>query len=63
MELIGKIAMDNCTIFEGVKIQSTPVDYVPSVVNTIKNNQNLKLWTIQANGLDISKGQITKQKQ
>ena len=42
MELIGKIAVDNCTIFEGVKIPSTPGDYVPSVVNTIKEEPGFK---------------------
>ena len=30
MEVIGKISVDNSTIFEGVKITSTPNDYAPS---------------------------------
>ena len=36
MEVIGKIVVDYSIIFEGVKIPSTPDDYVPSEVNTIK---------------------------
>ena len=30
MEVIGKIAVKNITSFEGVKIPSTPDNYVPS---------------------------------
>ena len=36
MEVIGKISVDNSMSFEGVKILSTPDDYVLSTVNTIK---------------------------
>ena len=36
MEVIGEIAVENSMRFEGVKIPSTPDDYVPSEVNTIK---------------------------
>ena len=36
MEAIGKIAVGNSMSFEGVKIPSTPDDYVKSEVNNIK---------------------------
>ena len=36
MEAIGKIAAENIMSFEGVKRPSTPDDYVPSEVSTIK---------------------------
>ena len=36
IEVIGKLAVDNSISFEGVKIPSTPDDYVPLEVNTIK---------------------------
>ena len=42
MEVIGKIAVDNSMSFEGVKIPSTPDDYVPSAVNTIKGEPDFE---------------------
>ena len=42
MEGIGKIAVCNSMIFEGVKIPSTPDDYVPSEFSTIKVESDLK---------------------
>ena len=36
MEVVDEISVDNSMSFEGVKIPSTPDDYVPSEVNTIK---------------------------
>ena len=51
MEEIGEISVENSMSFEGVKIPSTPDDYVPSEVNTIKgehafeNMDNLGQWS------------------
>ena len=42
MEVIGEIPADNIMILEGVKIPSTPNDYVPSEVNDIKGETNFK---------------------
>ena len=36
MKVIGEIAVENSMRFEGVKIPSTPDDYIPSKVNTIR---------------------------
>ena len=36
MDVIGEIDVENSMSFEGVKIKSTPDNYVPSSVNTIK---------------------------
>ena len=51
MEVIGEKSVENSTRFEGVKIPSTPDDYVPSTVNTIKGEpdfesiENLVQWS------------------
>ena len=42
MEVIGEIAADNSMRLEGVKIPSTPYNYVPSEVNAIKGETDFK---------------------
>ena len=42
LEVIGKIAVDSSMSFEGVKIPITPDYYLPSEVNTIKVEPDLK---------------------
>lgn len=41
-EVVGEIAADNSMSLEGFKIPSTPYDYVPSEVNAIKGETDLK---------------------
>ena len=63
MEAIGKIAMDNSMIFEGVKTPSTTDAYLPSEENTIKGEPDFESMDNRANGLIISTGQISTQKE
>ena len=42
MEVIGEIFVENSMSFGGVKIPSTPDDYVPSEINTIKGETDFK---------------------